>query len=547
MKDNILDKVQRILEKDLPADVTHIISELATEHIRLSKSESGSHNTEEIEPEIDNMIYRAKLSDVDEGLDTSTLESVRNNIQSYLRDAHSTKFLNISSDRASREAIKREIRDYCIRNAVRVDGMTLNDTIEILVKEILDYGILTDLIFDYDRPEDSKIEEIRVYSWDDLRIVIKGTEYRTQHKFESPEQALTIAQKMCRNAEAPMVKPDNPFVRLRMGNSIRVSLMTSPIAREAGNTGQPIIQMTIRKQASKPFDSSFLVNNGTISDYGDQLIDMIMNGLISTAFYGGTNSGKTGTMASYANRLDRETRIISQAEIDEMNLRQIDEITGEALNSVLMWETNPDRGIGFQKMINWALTFTPETLILQESKGPEIVDIIDASITGHQTVLTLHAKNMTTFGKRILGMWKQSGSDLSDDLILDYVVDAFPVIVRMKIYRDGRRRIADIGEIKAYDRTTGKFDIIPLVTFELQDTREALVFDKHLGKKVKKIQITGRHVVNNFISDELKNEMMENGVSRVHIDELEAMYKQELDVQVRNDFEESEVEDIHIV
>ncbi len=73
------------------------------------------------------------------------------------------------------------------------------------------------------------------------------------------------------------------------------------------------------------------------------------------------------------------------------------------------------------------------------------------------------------------------------------------------------------------------------------------MFDKHLGKKVKKIQITGRHVVNNFISDELKNEMMENGVSRVHIDELEAMYKQELDVQVRNDFEESEVEDIHIV
>lgn len=197
---------------------------------------------------------------------------------------------------------------------------------------------------------------------------------------------------MCRNSEAPMVKPDNPFVRLRMGSTIRVSLICNPIARDSNNDGRPIVQMTIRKQSPKPFNKEFLIDNGTISSYGDRLIEVIMRGLISTAFYGGTNSGKTGTMTSYANRLDTKTRIISQAEIDEMNLRQMDPVTGEAINSVLMWEADKDRDIDFKKMINWALTFTPETLILQESKGPEIVDIVDASITGHQTVLTLHAK-----------------------------------------------------------------------------------------------------------------------------------------------------------
>jgi len=528
MKHEILNQVQNILEQDLPAEVLNLVSQLAAEHIRLSKLEKNSGGVEDVIPEIDNMIYRARLLDADDTLDSGTLESVRASIQNYLRETHSSKFLNITNDRASREAISREIRDYCIRNAVRIRTMTLDETIEILTKEILDYGVLTDLIFDYDRKENDKIEEIRVYAWDDLRIVIRGSEYRTSLRFESGEQALAIAQKMCRNAQAPMLKPDNPYVRLRMGTNIRVSLICHPVARDPENHGGAVVQMTIRKQASKPFSKDFLVESGTISGYGDQLIELVMRGLISTAFYGGTNSGKTGTMASYANRLDAGTRIISQAEIDEMNLRQIDPITGKPLNSVLMWESNPERDITFQKMINWALTFTPETLILQESKGAEIVDIIDASITGHQTILTLHAKNMGTFGKRILGMWKQSGSDLTDDLIMEYVADAFPLIVRMKIYRDGKRRIADIGEMIAYDRHEGKFDIRPLLSFEVEDSREEWVQDVHLGESVLRHVITGKHVVCDFISERLQMEMMENGVPKKVIEALRSRHDEEI-------------------
>lgn len=527
MKRDLIGQVQKVMEKDLPQDVVNIISHLASEHIRLSKLEKGGSATEDIIPEIDTILYRARLKDVDETLDSGTLESVRNSLQSYLRDAHSVKFLSITNDKASREAITREIRDYCIRNAVRIATMTLDETIEVLTKEILDYGILTDLIFDETGSEGRKTEEIRVYSWDDIRIVSRGNEYRTELSFESPEQALAIAQKMCRNAEAPMLKPDNPFVRLRMGGSIRCSLICNPIAREHSSHGRPVVQMTIRKQASKPFDKEFLINSGTVSAYGDRLIETVMKGLVSTAFFGGTNCGKTGTMTSYANRIEAATRVISQAEIDEMNLRRIDPITGKSVNSVLMWETNPDRDVTFQKMINWALTFTPETLILQESKGAEIVDIIDASITGHQTILTLHAKNMHTFGKRILGMWKQSGSDLTDDLILDYVVDAFPLIVRMKIYRDGSRRIADIGELLAYDRKEGTFNIRPLLAFEIEDSREETVYDAYLDQEVTRFIVSGRHVVKEFLSERLQTELMENGVPRKEMEELAQAYRRE--------------------
>ncbi len=532
MKRDLIEQVQKIMEKDLPQDVVNIISHLASEHIRLSKLDKGGSATEDIIPEIDTILYRARLKDVDETLDSGTLESVRNSLQSYLRDAHSVKFLSITNDRASREAISREIRDYCIRNAVRIATMTLDETIEVLTKEILDYGILTDLIFDEGSAEGQKSEEIRVYSWDDIRIVSRGNEYRTEMSFESPEQALAIAQKMCRNAEAPMLKPDNPFVRLRMGGAIRCSLICNPIARENDTHGRPVVQMTIRKQAAKPFDKEFLIDTGTISAYGDRLIETVMTGLISTAFFGGTNCGKTGTMTSYANRIDPTTRVISQAEIDEMNLRQIDPITGKPVNSVLMWETNPDRDVTFQKMINWALTFTPETLILQESKGAEIVDIIDASITGHQTILTLHAKNMTTFGKRILGMWKQSGSDLTDDLILDYVVDAFPLIVRMKIYRDGSRRIADIGELLSYDRKEGKFNIHSLLAFEIEDSREEILHDAYLDQEVTRVVVSGRHVVKEFLSEKLQTELMENGVPRKVIEALQQAYLQEKSQQM---------------
>lgn len=517
-----LKKVQKILERDnLDVEVRNVINELASENIVLEKKAKGTKVDEDVFPDVDAITYKAAVSEGNLTAEENSIEVIRSKIQEYLRDNHSDKFLNITADRAMREAVLNEIRNYCVREGIKIKGRNMEETIDKLQKDILDYKILTDLIFDYDRPEDEKIEEVRVDDWNDIRIVIKGEEYKTKLKFESSEQAYETAKKICRTFDAPLLRKSNPFVRVRMGNNIRASMMGSPVSRRSDNLEGKVVNMAIRKQSSKPLTKEFLLKD-TINGYGYDLVDTFMRHKISMNFYGGTNSGKTGTMAAFAKNL--KTRTITIAETDEMNLRNVDSVTGEARNSVVMWEIKPSKGIGYREAVNAALTFTPETLVLQETKGGEIVDITGASITGHQIITTSHARDKKVFGLRSLEMYKQSGSDLRDELVLNFIVAAFPIVVRMKIYEDGKRRIADIGELTKYNKEKDELETKTLLEFQVEDTIEEKVYDKYLKEEVTKLKVIGKHKVKEFLSENLQKMILENGGSKALIKNLESKF-----------------------
>lgn len=526
--DDLLKEVQLILErKDLIPEASDVINKLASEYIKLSNKGKAQFD-DDIIPNIDALRYQAGITGVKK-VEGNSIEQIRSRLQEHLRDKHSEKFLNITSDKAARTAVENEIVSYCNEHSIQIRGMDRKETIDFLKSDILDYGILTDLIFETDedvKDKSKKIEEIRVNDYDDIRIVVDGIEYETNLKFESSEQLFAIAQKICRNYRADMIKPDRPFVRVRMGNNIRVSIMCNPVARRPDDINGTVVQMTIRKQSSEPFSKEFLITKGTLDEYSYRLIDLVIRGGISVAFFGGTNSGKTALMTSFAHNINKGRRIITAAEIDEMNLRKIDPVTKKALNSVLMWEIKPEKGMDFRKLVNSTLTFTPETLILQETKGPEVVDIIEASITDHQVLTSLHAKNMEVFGIRILTMYKQSGSDLTEDLILSQVVQAFPFIVKTKLYEDGVRRVAGIGELVKYDKTKGEFEIRQLVEFEVEDTKEVEAYNEYMNKKMLKKVVYGKHKKVNFLSDSLIKQLLENGTSKEEIESIRKLYEE---------------------
>jgi len=446
-----------------------------------------------------------------------TAKDARVKVTQYLSDNYQELLSNISEDTIKKEKIKNIIQEYCADNGVNIGNLSLKETVVELYNDIVEYSFLTELI-----TENSPInyEEIRINDYDDVRIVVSGKEYKYKRQFDSPEQLLTIAQKMCQNLnkDGGIVKEATPFVRLRLGNKTRVSIMSNPVSRRPNDIINPVIHMTIRKQRTEPFSKEFLIANGTYDEKGHRLMQTCLNGFVSMAFYGGTNSGKTALMTSVSHHIAECDRTISIAEVDEMNLRKIDD-NGNT-NSVLMWEIKENVDMTLQKCINSALTFSPERIIIQEIKGAETVDAIDASITGHQVLTSLHAESKEVFAKRILGMYKQSGSDLSDDLILDYVVDAFPVLVLMKMYADKKRRVAEISELLSYDKSTGVFKTNVLYEFVVEDTVEKEQFDEYLGEKILAKTVIGRHVTVNPPSERLIKLLLEGGISKSEIKNL---------------------------
>ena len=356
-------------------------------------------------------------------------------------------------------------------------NLTQEELVRVALEDIINYGELQPLI------NDSDIEEIQVDDYDDIWVIRKGIAEKSNVKFKNAGQFLKVAEKMVRNSD--QVLPwgsENPFIRLRLGDTTRVSIMRSPIARRdsAHVSKDAVIHMTIRKQKKDPFTREELISFGSIDENGDKLLSLAMKAKQSTVFFGETNTGKTAMMTTYASVIER--RIITIAEIDEMNLRRIDtrkEIFDIAQNKMirnpnyltpmkraLMWEiTDQSKKIfgnmsGFTGGVNASLTFSPETQILQEVKSGEVKDVMEASITGSQAILSTHANSNDALTDRIILMYTQSGANLPEDIIKSQIPSAFNIAVHVQRYEDGTRKLATISEILKYENGRVHYNIL---------------------------------------------------------------------------------------
>ena len=520
------EQIQAILSKDnIPEDAKHLLEALILDKnnsIRNAQSSSAIPDLYKLK----STSTRTLTRDQDKRLEDIVAE-----VQEYLRSDYTKAFANIANSTQDRDVIRKLIDDYVLNKKLEIAGLKTAELVKAIADDILDFGQLNDLI--YNR---SEIEEIRINgSNDPVKIMVQGKQQDTDIILD-PENVYLIAERMARSSRnAQPLRADKPFTRMRLGNNIRVTAMTDPIAREENNNSRAI-QLIIRKQKQEPFSKDFLTQH-TVNNYGFALIDAVIKYGISTIYYGGTNCGKTGTLRSFLDAsIPNNRRGITIAEIDEMNLRKLDPITGKALNEILMWELSESH-MSFREAVNAALTCSPELLVLQEMKGEECVEVMDGSITGHQMVVTMHADDVDVFPTRILQMYKQSGSDVQDSIILNLVPSAFPVIIQMQLLKDGTRRITSVDEIYGYNKEKDKLEYNNLLRYIIDDTVYKL--DRN-GNEIEVEKVIGHYEAGTFISNRLKEKMEKGGMSQKAFRDLEAIYLQEIPMVKMGEIESEE-------
>lgn len=502
-------------------------------------------------------IYRGRGKVEDNELVNLTLK-----VQDYLATVMSEQYNNADKDDEDAESIRKAIVNYIKSNSVKIETfddekktmrlMTEDELCEYLMVEIRGFSVLQEA---FEGPNAESIEEIQVNDYNDIRFIVGGEEQRTNLEFRSPEHVRLFADRLTRVAgltgDAKTLSKENPFVRLRVGDTTRVSMMGEPFARRGSGIVQgEVIQMAIRKQRSKPFDRNFLLSKNSIDPYGDNLIATLVSTGVSINAYGGTGTGKTAMLRRYLSEIPNHRKTITLAEIDEMNLRQVDmrkyivdKDTGldipnpdlhRAINSALMWECPDMEKVvhgklkGFAGLVNACLTFTPETIVLQESKSGEIKDVIEAAISGHQVFTTIHANSPEAFFLRILLMYQQAAANISDSLILQQIPLAFPVIMCFKRYPDGSRKIAEVTELLGYDTIRNK----PITNTLLKYVHEGTYFDPNLGPKGKLV-MKGRHYAGKkFLSEKTISVMRDGGLE----DSVFQALKTEWNNSIKRDF-----------
>ena len=129
------------------------------------------------------------------------------------------------------------------------------------------------------------------------------------------------------------------------------------------------------------------------------------------------------------------------------------------------------------------------------------MSVAEASRTGHTCLTTIHSNSAESSYKRMMTLAKRK-FQMADEILLQIMVEAFPIIVYTKQLDDGSRKIMEI--IEGEDFINGKTVTRTLFRYDVLDnTVEA---DGN-------IKITGRHTQCSDISDTLRKRMMENGIS----------------------------------
>ena len=131
-----------------------------------------------------------------------------------------------------------------------------------------------------------------------------------------------------------------------------------------------------------------------------ELLDVLIDSSVSIVIGGLTGSGKTELQKYLITRMRENTRTIV---ID--NILELDQLKINKNLDFNIWQVDENRSkASIQSLVRTALRSNPDWLIVAESRGKEMLEVLNSSLTGHPIITTLHALDIESMPYRMVRM-----------------------------------------------------------------------------------------------------------------------------------------------
>ncbi|WP_270816179.1 ATPase, T2SS/T4P/T4SS family [Hungatella effluvii] len=417
--------------------------------------------------------------------------SVLREVQAYLSKEYSCLVTGDGSEEVKAQ-IRRFAGKYILDHRIAVEGMTTDELIDGIYSEMAEFGFLTKYI------HGEGIEEIDVNAWDDVEVQYSGgvTKKLTEH-FDSPEHAINVVRRML-HVSGMVLDDASPSVLGHLSKNIRIAVLKSPIVDE--DVGVAASIRIVNPQSMKKDD---FVNGGTATG---QMLDFLSECIrygISVCVAGATSSGKTTLLGWLLTTIPDGKRIYSiENGSRELALVRRDEL-GRVKNSVIHTLTrdseNERQRVDQIALLDMALRFNPDVIVVGEMRGPEANAAQEAARTGVAVVTTIHSMSCDATYRRMVSLCKRA-VDMNDDTLMGFVTEAYPIVAFCKQLENKDRRLMEIMECEILPDGTRNFR--PLFQYQITENKV------EGGRFI----ITGQHRQVNPISESLARRLMENGM-----------------------------------
>lgn len=426
--------------------------------------------------------------------DVLTYEQILEDVQRYFAENHASTIAG-EGDKAG-ELLKELMTQYLVKRKYTVDGLTTEDLVGQLYEDMAGYSFLKKWI--YSTPG---VEEVNINAYNDIEVIMSsGRSVKIPEKFSTPQHAIDVVRRML-NSCGMILDDTMPSVVGYLDKNIRISVDKTPIVDP--DVG---LNASIRIVNQQAVTKNKLLASGSATDEMLEFLTACIRYGVSICIAGSTGSGKTTVMAWLLSQVPNNRRLITIEEGSrEFNLVRHDE-DGNIINSVIHLLTrpheNPSLNINQDFLLERVLRKHPDVIGVGEMRSAaESLAAAESSRTGHTVCTTIHSNSCTSTYRRMMTLAKRKFS-MDDSILMQIMVEAYPIIVFTKQLEDRSRKIMEI--IEGEDYEDGRLIYRSLYKYE--------VVDNTVDEKGE-VRVVGRHKKISSISDTLRKRFLDNGIS----------------------------------
>ena len=447
---------------------------------------------------INDLIYNVNAGTIDKtgGGKDFTYKEALDKIRHIISKNHSSELINILYSEDAKEKLKNLIVRYLNQNQMSVaECSNISELADRIYEDMAGFGVLTKYV------SDIMVEEININSWNCIEVIYPDRVELLPETFITPDDCMDKIKKMVWMGGS-IIDGSNPKVDSFIGEGIRISAIIPPcVDKRTGGVA------SIRRQKENVITRNIMIKYQSATDEELDFLSLCVNNGVSLAIAGSTGSGKTTDLGYLIACIDKNKRIYTIEDTRELNISKTDE-NGKMINRVVQTVTkdgvNP---VTMDDLLKEALRFHPYAIIPAEMRGGEALTAVEAGRTGHTIISTLHANSAIDAYNRILSMCVSTGVRLSENKLLEFILEAIPLVLFKRQLPDGRRVYDEIFEGLAI--SDGRVVGNTLYKYEIKEN----VYDDS-GRVT---EVIGEHVKKNKMSDGLLSRLKYGGASETSL------------------------------
>ena len=337
-------------------------------------------------------------------------------------------------DKATEQDLKREI-SVIASEGLREMGMVLssaeNEKLnQELFDEVTGLGPLEPLL------KDDSINDILINTAKQVFVERSGKLEMSDVVFRDEKHLLRVIDKIV-SAVGRRVDESNPYVDARLQDGSRFNAMVPPCAVDGS-------LVSIRKFKKEKLSIDKLIDFGAFTEDMAAYLQAAVATRLNIIVSGGTGSGKTTTLNALSSFIDDSERICTIEDTAELQLQQV---------HIARMESRPPnvegRGEVTQRdLLRNALRMRPDRIIVGETRGDEVIDMLQAMNTGHDgSMTTIHANSSRDALARLENMIAMTGVEMPLKASRQQISSAVNLIVQVSRLQDGSRRMVSVAEL----------------------------------------------------------------------------------------------------